>query len=79
MTPAGRNTHLRSFDICFNISAMSCIFRYLIICLAFCFASLAVSAKQIEIKEIALNNTVLEVNHDSASDLKFKKRIYIFI
>ncbi|MDA0772768.1 MAG: N-acetylmuramoyl-L-alanine amidase [Cyanobacteria bacterium] len=55
---------------------MSYIFRYLIICLAFCFASLAASAKQIEIKEIALNNTVLEVNHDSASDLKFKKRIY---
>ncbi|MBT6842894.1 MAG: AMIN domain-containing protein [Candidatus Melainabacteria bacterium] len=55
---------------------MSCIFRYLIICLAFCFASLAATAKQIEIKEITLRNTVLEVNHDSASDLKFKKRIY---
>jgi N-acetylmuramoyl-L-alanine amidase len=76
MTPEARNTYLLSLGICFNISAMSCIFRYLIICLAFCFASLAATAKQIEIKEITLRNTVLEVNHDSASDLKFKKRIY---
>lgn len=44
--------------------------------MAFCSASLGASAKQIQIKDVQLNNTVLTVNHDSFSDLKFKRRVY---
>lgn len=50
-------------------------FRTLILLLLL-FISAPGEAKQIQIKEIELNNTVLKVNHDSFGDLQFKRRIY---
>ncbi|MDD9899189.1 MAG: N-acetylmuramoyl-L-alanine amidase [Candidatus Melainabacteria bacterium] len=54
---------------------MSCILRALILPLLL-FSLLPVQAKQIQVKTVELNNTVLKLNHDSFADLKFKRRIY---